>query len=85
MGCIVNGPGEAREADIGIAGGSGRISGRIAVFKKGRILKTVPESEAVDVLISEVWSMLDDNLTKKINSDKITDKQHTVNGVDGGQ
>ncbi|KXG78118.1 4-hydroxy-3-methylbut-2-en-1-yl diphosphate synthase (flavodoxin) [Fervidicola ferrireducens] len=81
MGCIVNGPGEAREADIGIAGGSGKV----AVFKKGRILKTVPESDAVGVLISEVRSMLDDNLTKKINSDKITDKQHTVNGVDGGQ
>lgn len=56
MGCIVNGPGEAKEADIGIAGGSGKV----AVFKKGRIVKTVPASDAVDVLISEIRSMLDE-------------------------
>ncbi|MCG0275026.1 MAG: flavodoxin-dependent (E)-4-hydroxy-3-methylbut-2-enyl-diphosphate synthase [Thermosediminibacteraceae bacterium] len=60
MGCIVNGPGEAREADIGIAGGNGKV----AVFKKGRIFKTVPESEAVDVLISEILSMLDEKKYK---------------------
>ncbi|TYP54282.1 flavodoxin-dependent (E)-4-hydroxy-3-methylbut-2-enyl-diphosphate synthase [Thermosediminibacter litoriperuensis] len=57
MGCIVNGPGEAREADIGIAGGTGRV----AVFKKGRILKTVPASEAVEVLISEIHKMLEED------------------------
>lgn len=46
MGCAVNGPGEAREADIGIAGGDGCA----LIFKKGRIIKKVPESEVLDSL-----------------------------------
>jgi len=50
MGCIVNGPGEAREADIGIAGGDG--SG--ILFKKGRVVKKVPQERLVDVLLQEV-------------------------------
>lgn len=50
MGCIVNGPGEAREADIGIAGGD--KCGLI--FKKGEILRKVPESELIDELMKEI-------------------------------
>lgn len=50
MGCVVNGPGEAREADIGIAGGDGKV----ALFKKGQVIRTVPETEAVEELIKEV-------------------------------
>ncbi|MCD7723191.1 MAG: flavodoxin-dependent (E)-4-hydroxy-3-methylbut-2-enyl-diphosphate synthase [Clostridiales bacterium] len=50
MGCIVNGPGEAKEADIGIAGGDG--SGLI--FKKGEIIKKVPESALLDELMKEI-------------------------------
>ena len=50
MGCVVNGPGEAREADIGIAGGRGNG----ALFKKGRIVKTLPEAQLVDALLNEV-------------------------------
>ena len=50
MGCIVNGPGEAREADIGIAGGKGEA----LIFRKGEIIRKVPESEAVDVLMKEI-------------------------------
>ncbi len=50
MGCIVNGPGEAREADIGIAGGKGVG----LIFKKGEILKKVPESLLVDELLNEI-------------------------------
>lgn len=50
MGCVVNGPGEAREADIGIAGGKGEG----LIFKKGQILKKVKENELVDELIKEV-------------------------------
>lgn len=50
MGCIVNGPGEAREADIGIAGGDGKV----ALFKKGQVIRTVPEQDAVEELIKEV-------------------------------
>lgn len=50
MGCAVNGPGEAREADVGIAGGKGEA----LIFKKGEIIKKVPESEAVDALFEEI-------------------------------
>lgn len=53
MGCIVNGPGEAREADIGIAGGDGEA----LLFRKGEIIRKVPENEAVDVLMKEIESM----------------------------
>lgn len=50
MGCAVNGPGEAREADIGIAGGDGCA----LIFKKGEILCKVPEDEALDRLMKEI-------------------------------
>ena len=50
MGCIVNGPGEAREADIGIAGGDGMG----LVFKKGEIIAKVPEDKLIDVLVEEI-------------------------------
>ncbi|HCA29640.1 MAG TPA: 4-hydroxy-3-methylbut-2-en-1-yl diphosphate synthase [Ruminococcaceae bacterium] len=53
MGCVVNGPGEAREADVGIAGGSGRV----AIFKKGKVVRTVDESSAVEELIKEINSL----------------------------
>ena len=50
MGCIVNGPGEAREADIGLAGGDGKA----VLFRHGEILKTVNEADAVDALMEEI-------------------------------
>ena len=50
MGCIVNGPGEAREADIGIAGGDGVG----LLFKKGQIIRKVPENELIDSLMQEI-------------------------------
>jgi (E)-4-hydroxy-3-methylbut-2-enyl-diphosphate synthase len=50
MGCVVNGPGEAREADIGIAGGDGVG----ILFKKGKVVKKVPEEKLVDVLLEEI-------------------------------
>lgn len=50
MGCVVNGPGEAREADIGIAGGDGCG----LIFKKGEIVRKVPESELLDALMEEI-------------------------------
>lgn len=53
MGCVVNGPGEAREADIGIAGGDGNG----LVFKKGEILYKVAEDKLVDALIDEIEKM----------------------------
>lgn len=54
MGCVVNGPGEAREADFGIAGGKG--SG--LVFSHGKVLKTVPENELVKTLLEEIHKSL---------------------------
>lgn len=50
MGCVVNGPGEAREADIGIAGGKGEG----IIFKKGEILKKVKEEDLVQELMKEI-------------------------------
>lgn len=50
MGCIVNGPGEAKEADIGIAGGDGKG----ILFKKGRVVKKVSEEKLVEVLLEEI-------------------------------
>jgi (E)-4-hydroxy-3-methylbut-2-enyl-diphosphate synthase len=49
MGCVVNGPGEAREADLGVASGNGKGQ----IFVKGEVIKTVPESEIVSTLIEE--------------------------------
>jgi len=49
MGCVVNGPGEAREADLGVASGNGKGQ----IFVKGQVIKTVPESEIVATLIEE--------------------------------
>ncbi|MFB0520097.1 MAG: flavodoxin-dependent (E)-4-hydroxy-3-methylbut-2-enyl-diphosphate synthase [Desulfatiglandales bacterium] len=54
MGCVVNGPGEAREADIGIAGGRGQGT----LFKKGRLIKKVPEADLARVLTEEVKKMV---------------------------
>lgn len=54
MGCVVNGPGEAREADIGIAGGRGVG----LLFRKGEIIKKVPEADMVDELIREIDSII---------------------------
>lgn len=53
MGCAVNGPGEAREADIGIAGGDGDG----LIFKKGKILRKVAENDLIDELIKEIDKM----------------------------
>lgn len=53
MGCAVNGPGEAREADIGIAGGKGEG----LIFKKGEIIKKVPEENLFDELVKEINRM----------------------------
>ena len=50
MGCVVNGPGEAREADLGIAGGKGVG----LVFKKGEVIRKVNEDELVPALMEEI-------------------------------
>jgi (E)-4-hydroxy-3-methylbut-2-enyl-diphosphate synthase len=50
MGCVVNGPGEAREADIGVAGGCGTG----ILFKKGKVVKKFPEDRLVEVVLDAV-------------------------------
>ena len=54
MGCVVNGPGEARDADVGIAGGKGEG----LVFRYGEVLRKVPENELVDELFKEIDELL---------------------------
>ncbi len=54
MGCVVNGPGEAREADIGVAGGRGQG----ILFKKGKVMGKIPEEDLAQVLISEVEELV---------------------------
>lgn len=53
MGCAVNGPGEAKDADIGIAGGDGKC----IIFKNGEILRSVPECDAIEELLREIEKM----------------------------
>lgn len=56
MGCVVNGPGEAREADVGLAGGIGEG----LIFKKGEIIAKVPEDQLIDTLFKEINKILDE-------------------------
>lgn len=56
MGCVVNGPGEARDADVGLA--SGNAKG--VIFRKGKVVKTVPENEMVEALKNEVLAVLEE-------------------------
>ncbi|MDX3382118.1 flavodoxin-dependent (E)-4-hydroxy-3-methylbut-2-enyl-diphosphate synthase [Streptomyces niveiscabiei] len=53
MGCVVNGPGEAREADLGVASGNGKGQ----IFVKGEVVRTVPESKIVETLIEEAMKI----------------------------
>ena len=56
MGCVVNGPGEAREADLGVASGNGKGQ----IFVKGEVIKTVPEAMIVETLIEEAMRLAED-------------------------
>ena len=56
MGCVVNGPGEAREADLGVASGNGKGQ----IFVRGEVIKTVPEAAIVETLIEEALRMADE-------------------------
>ncbi|WP_253862889.1 flavodoxin-dependent (E)-4-hydroxy-3-methylbut-2-enyl-diphosphate synthase [Prauserella halophila] len=57
MGCVVNGPGEAREADLGVASGNGKGQ----IFVKGEVIKTVPEAQIVETLIEEAMRIAEEN------------------------
>ncbi|MDX2528651.1 flavodoxin-dependent (E)-4-hydroxy-3-methylbut-2-enyl-diphosphate synthase [Streptomyces europaeiscabiei] len=69
MGCVVNGPGEAREADLGVASGNGKGQ----IFVKGEIIKTVPESKIVETLIEEAMK-----IAEQMEADGITSGEPTV-------
>lgn len=56
MGCVVNGPGEAREADLGVASGNGKGQ----IFVRGEVIKTVPEQQIVETLIEEALRIAED-------------------------
>ncbi len=56
MGCVVNGPGEAREADLGVASGNGKGQ----IFVKGEVIKTVPESQIVETLLDEAMRIAEE-------------------------
>ncbi|CCK82149.1 flavodoxin-dependent (E)-4-hydroxy-3-methylbut-2-enyl-diphosphate synthase [Desulfobacula toluolica] len=64
MGCVVNGPGEAKEADIGIAGGDGKG----ILFKKGKVIRKIDQDELVDQLLSEIDKMIKNS--EKFNGKK---------------
>jgi (E)-4-hydroxy-3-methylbut-2-enyl-diphosphate synthase len=54
MGCVVNGPGEAREADVGIAGGRGQG----LLFRRGEVVRKVPQHELAEALVAEAWKVV---------------------------
>src|SRR5215472_14150318 len=54
MGCVVNGPGESKDADVGLSGGRGKG----VIFRKGEVIKTVPEDQFLDAVLKEVASLL---------------------------
>jgi (E)-4-hydroxy-3-methylbut-2-enyl-diphosphate synthase len=62
MGCEVNGPGEARAADLGVAGGKG-IG---LIFKKGEVIRKVPEAQIVDALMEEVKNLAAEKESEKV-------------------
>jgi (E)-4-hydroxy-3-methylbut-2-enyl-diphosphate synthase len=70
MGCVVNGPGEAREADLGVASGNGKGQ----IFVKGEIIKTVPESKIVETLIEEALK-----LAEQMEADGVASGEPQVN------
>ncbi|MCD6581756.1 MAG: flavodoxin-dependent (E)-4-hydroxy-3-methylbut-2-enyl-diphosphate synthase [Desulfuromusa sp.] len=59
MGCVVNGPGEAREADLGIAGGVGQG----ILFRHGEVVRKVPQNDLADALVEEAWRMIEQQQT----------------------
>ncbi|MFJ4780444.1 flavodoxin-dependent (E)-4-hydroxy-3-methylbut-2-enyl-diphosphate synthase [Streptomyces sp. NPDC088762] len=69
MGCVVNGPGEAREADLGVASGNGKGQ----IFVKGEVIKTVPESKIVETLIEEAMK-----IAAQMEADGIASGEPTV-------
>ena len=66
MGCVVNGPGEARDADLGVASGNGKGQ----IFVKGEVIKTVPEDQIVETLIEEAMRIADEEGLEAVEGQK---------------
>jgi (E)-4-hydroxy-3-methylbut-2-enyl-diphosphate synthase len=64
MGCVVNGPGEAREADVGIAGGKGQG----LLFRRGEVVRKVAQDQLADALVAEAWSLIEDEADQSSGS-----------------
>jgi (E)-4-hydroxy-3-methylbut-2-enyl-diphosphate synthase len=62
MGCVVNGPGESRDADVGLSGGRGKG----AIYRKGRFVRTVPEDQFLAEVLKEVASILPEHEAKLV-------------------
>jgi (E)-4-hydroxy-3-methylbut-2-enyl-diphosphate synthase len=69
MGCVVNGPGEAREADLGVASGNGKGQ----IFVKGEVIKTVPEAQIVETLVEEAM-----RLAEQMEADGVSSGEPSV-------
>jgi (E)-4-hydroxy-3-methylbut-2-enyl-diphosphate synthase len=74
MGCVVNGPGEAREADLGVASGNGKGQ----IFIRGEVVKTVPEDQIVETLVEEALKMADEMRASGAFGDETTAPVVTV-------
>ena len=81
MGCVVNGPGEAREADLGVASGNGKGQ----IFVKGEVIKTVPESQIVETLIEEAMRLADAHARRRgaCGEPSVTDGRESDSASDG--
>ena len=67
MGCVVNGPGESKAADIGIAGGNGKG----VIYKKGEVFKVLPEEQLLDTLLKEIDNMVNENVGAQFIAPKV--------------
>lgn len=90
MGCVVNGPGEAREADLGIAAGRGKGH----LFVKGTVVRVVPESEMVQALIDEAQAIMEEGIEARLlkadkgaaaEADQARDELIQIQGVDANK
>ncbi|MEU5878278.1 flavodoxin-dependent (E)-4-hydroxy-3-methylbut-2-enyl-diphosphate synthase [Spirillospora sp. NPDC047279] len=79
MGCVVNGPGEAREADLGVASGNGKGQ----IFVKGEVIKTVPEAQIVETLIEEAMRIAESMGYEITEDGTVIAADGTVVGADG--
>ncbi|MCP2339657.1 flavodoxin-dependent (E)-4-hydroxy-3-methylbut-2-enyl-diphosphate synthase [Actinomadura rupiterrae] len=79
MGCVVNGPGEAREADLGVASGNGKGQ----IFVKGKVIKTVPEAQIVETLIEEAMRIAEEMGLEIGEDGTVTASDGTVVAQDG--